>query len=119
MRGGLEPNYQGHHVTSSLKELKQGGLTPKLMIDCSHGNSSKQYQRQRVVGQDICRQLENGGNGIMGVMIESNLVEGRQDLADGKVLAYGQSVTDACIDWESTLEMLAELSASVSQRNSQ
>ncbi len=89
------------------------------MIDCSHGNSSKQYQRQRVVGQDICRQLENGGNGIMGVMIESNLVEGRQDLADGKVLAYGQSVTDACIDWESTLEMLAELSASVSQRNSQ
>ncbi|WP_199449594.1 3-deoxy-7-phosphoheptulonate synthase [Vibrio harveyi] len=119
LRGGLEPNYQEHHVTSSLEELKQGGLTPKLMIDCSHGNSSKQYQRQRVVGQDICRQLENGGNGIMGVMIESNLVEGRQDLADGKVLAYGQSVTDACIDWESTLEMLAELSASVSQRNSQ
>ncbi|HHX8262956.1 TPA: 3-deoxy-7-phosphoheptulonate synthase [Vibrio diabolicus] len=118
LRGGIEPNYQEHHVASSLEELKQGGLTPKLMIDCSHGNSSKQYQRQRVVGQDICRQLENGGNGIMGVMIESNLVEGRQDLEEGKALAYGQSVTDACIDWESTLEMLAELSASVSHRNS-
>ncbi|HAS6340979.1 TPA: 3-deoxy-7-phosphoheptulonate synthase [Vibrio vulnificus] len=118
LRGGLEPNYQEHHVASSLEELKQGGLTPKLMIDCSHGNSSKQYQRQRVVGQDICRQLENGGDGIMGVMIESNLVEGRQDLVEGKALAYGQSVTDACIDWESTLEMLSELSASVSQRNS-
>ncbi|HDY7712343.1 TPA: 3-deoxy-7-phosphoheptulonate synthase [Vibrio vulnificus] len=118
LRGGLVPNYQEHHVASSLEELKKGGLTPKLMIDCSHGNSSKQYQRQRVVGQDICRQLENGGDGIMGVMIESNLVEGRQDLVEGKALAYGQSVTDACIDWESTLEMLSELSASVSQRNS-
>ncbi|EJL6397695.1 3-deoxy-7-phosphoheptulonate synthase [Vibrio cidicii] len=116
LRGGLEPNYQEQHVMKATERLAASSLTPKLMIDCSHGNSSKQYQRQKLVGRDVCEQMTQGNTSIMGVMIESNLVAGRQDMVSGQALNYGQSITDGCISWADTLEMLKELSIAVEQR---
>ncbi|KAI0300229.1 phospho-2-dehydro-3-deoxyheptonate aldolase [Russula brevipes] len=121
LRGGSKgPNYAAEYVRDSGEKLLKAGLQPKIMIDCSHGNSSKQHQRQIDVAEDIARQLESGdtANLIMGVMIESNIVEGRQDIpASGKsMLKYGQSVTDACISWESTVPVLDRLREGVRGR---
>ena len=91
------------------------GLTPKLMVDMSHANSSKQYRQQLNVCADIGRQLGSGEPRIMGVMIESNLVEGRQDIGAGRALTYGQSVTDACIGWDDSLACLEQLANAVAQ----
>ena len=83
------------------------------MVDCSHGNSQKDHRRQPAVAQEVGKQLAAGSSDIFGVMLESHLVEGKQDLVKGKALMYGQSVTDACISWEATETVLAELAAAV------
>lgn len=116
LRGGKEPNYSAAHVAAVCEGLKKAGLAQKLMIDFSHANSSKQYQRQMVVAEDVCSQLAAGQQAIMGVMVESHLVEGRQDLQDDGELTYGQSITDACIGWEDTERMLAQLAEAVAAR---
>lgn len=111
LRGGKEPNYDSTHVKAAAEELVKAGATPKLMVDFSHANSRKDYKRQMEVAQDVAQQLRNGENNIMGVMVESHLVEGRQD----KPETYGQSITDACIGWgetEALLELLAEANRS-------
>lgn len=105
LRGGKEPNYSSEHVKAAVAQLEKAHKTPKLMIDFSHANSHKDYKRQMEVAQNVAEQIKNGENHIMGVMIESHLVEGRQDKPD----TYGQSITDACIGWDTTEEMLALL----------
>nr|WP_070969589.1 3-deoxy-7-phosphoheptulonate synthase AroG [Vibrio sonorensis] len=109
LRGGKEPNYSADHVGTIKQELKTSGLPEKVMIDFSHANSSKQYQRQMLVSDDVSSQIAGGEQAIFGVMIESHLVEGRQDLVDGKAPTYGQSITDACIGWEDSEKVLRQL----------
>ncbi|CEL60412.1 3-deoxy-7-phosphoheptulonate synthase [Rhizoctonia solani AG-1 IB] len=121
LRGGASgPNYAAEHVRSAASKLGKAGLPQKIMIDCSHGNSSKQHQKQVEVAEDIASQLESSDTApyIMGVMIESNLVEGRQNIpSTGPAgLKYGQSVTDACISWETTIPVLDRLRAGVQAR---
>ncbi|WP_194090941.1 3-deoxy-7-phosphoheptulonate synthase AroG [Vibrio hibernica] len=116
LRGGKEPNYSAEHVAAVKAELAGQGLRQKVMIDFSHANSSKQFQRQMVVADDVCAQLKSGEDAIFGVMIESHINEGRQDLVDGKVENYGQSITDACIGWDDTETVLRQLSDAVAAR---
>ncbi len=116
LRGGKEPNYSAEHVRTIKSELEASGLPQKVMIDFSHSNSSKQYQRQMVVSDDVSGQIAGGEEAIFGVMIESHLVEGRQDLVDGKAPTYGQSITDACIGWEDTETVLRQLADAVKAR---
>ncbi|CAH8189530.1 2-keto-3-deoxy-D-arabino-heptulosonate-7-phosphate synthase I alpha [Vibrio aestuarianus] len=118
MRGGKEPNYSAQHVGVIKQELEASGLPQKVMIDFSHANSSKDYNRQMVVAQDVSDQLANGEHAIFGVMIESHLVEGRQDLVDGCAATYGQSITDACIGWDDTEAVLRQLADAVQARRS-
>lgn len=105
LRGGKEPNYSAEHVKDAAAQLEKAGVSPKLMVDFSHANSRKDYKRQMEVAEDVAQQIRNGENNIMGVMVESHLVEGRQD----KPETYGQSITDACIGWDKTEELLALL----------
>ena len=105
LRGGKEPNYSAEHVRDAVAQLTKAGVSPRLMVDCSHANSRKDYTRQMEVAQDVAAQIRNGEQNIMGVMVESHLVEGRQD----KPETYGQSITDACIGWDTTEELLALL----------
>ena len=105
LRGGKEPNYSAEHVRDAVTQLTKAGVSPRLMVDCSHANSRKDYTRQMEVAQDVAAQIRNGEQNIMGVMVESHLVEGRQD----KPETYGQSITDACIGWDTTEELLALL----------
>ena len=106
LRGGNGgPNYSSEHVKNAAAQLAQAGLTPKLMVDCSHANSRKDFKRQMEVAQDIATQIQNGEQNIMGVMVESHLVEGRQN----DPIVYGQSITDACIGWDDTEKLLALL----------
>lgn len=116
LRGGSTPNYQASDVDAACREIAAAGLAARLMIDFSHGNSSKQYKRQCAVGADVCAQIAAGEDRICGVMIESHLVEGRQDLVPGKTLEYGKSVTDACIGWEDSVHLLDELATAVQAR---
>ncbi|MGC9401176.1 MULTISPECIES: 3-deoxy-7-phosphoheptulonate synthase AroG [Vibrio] len=116
LRGGKEPNFSADHVGIIKQELSASGLPEKVMIDFSHANSSKQYQRQMVVSDDVANQIAGGENAIFGVMIESHLVEGRQDLVEGQPLAYGQSITDACIGWDDTEKVLRQLADAVEAR---
>ena len=117
LRGGSEsPNFDAGSVARALRDLDEAGLAEGLMIDFSHANSRKQYERQREVCRDVAGQVAGGQHRIAGVMIESHLVAGRQDVDAGRNLTYGQSITDACIGWEDTLEMLDELAASVRER---
>ncbi|WP_114765632.1 3-deoxy-7-phosphoheptulonate synthase AroG [Vibrio rhodolitus] len=116
LRGGKEPNYSAEHVGAIKQELEASGLPQKVMIDFSHANSSKQYQRQINVCEDVSQQIAGGEDAIFGVMIESHLVEGRQDLIDGKASTYGQSITDACIGWEDTEKTLKQLAEAVKAR---
>ncbi|MEZ9591755.1 3-deoxy-7-phosphoheptulonate synthase AroG [Vibrio breoganii] len=116
LRGGKEPNYSAEHVAAIKQQLEASKLRQKVMIDFSHANSSKQYQRQINVSDDVSAQLVNGEQAIFGVMIESHLVEGRQDLVDGKAPTYGQSITDACIGWEDTEKVLHQLADAVTAR---
>ncbi len=116
LRGGATPNYDAASVEAASAELIRSGLTPKLMIDTSHANSNKKPENQPLVAADIARQLGDGEQRIMGVMIESNLVAGRQDVVEGKPLVYGQSITDGCIDWDTTVSVLRELAQAVAAR---
>jgi 3-deoxy-7-phosphoheptulonate synthase len=117
LRGGASgPNYDSATIKSTSAALEKAGLRRGLMVDCSHGNSSKDYKRQPAVAHAIGEQVSAGERAIMGVMLESNLVEGNQEHVIGKKLSYGQSITDACISWESTVPVLEELAAAVRAR---
>jgi len=116
LRGGKEPNYDAAHVKQAVKELTAANVQPRLMVDCSHANSQKDHQRQIDVAEVIAQQISQGNKNIMGVMIESHLVAGRQNVEDGKKLVYGQSVTDACINWEDSVAVLNNLADAVKQR---
>jgi len=118
LRGGIEPNYDGENVNSASAQLEAAGLPPRLMIDFSHANSQKQYERQITVGHDVAAQIESGEHRIFGVMIESHLVAGRQNVSEGKELVFGQSVTDACIGWKATEALLRHLANAVRIRRS-
>jgi 3-deoxy-7-phosphoheptulonate synthase len=118
LRGGKEPNYDAAHVADAVRQLEAAGLAPRLMIDFSHGNSSKEYQRQLVVGADVAEQVAAGDDHIMGAMIESHLQEGRQDVVPGQPLQRGQSITDACIGWEDSERLLEQLAGAVRRRRS-
>ncbi|WP_026182674.1 3-deoxy-7-phosphoheptulonate synthase AroG [Leeia oryzae] len=116
LRGGKTPNYDAASIDAACQQLSTSGLAQKVMIDFSHANSSKQYQKQMEVCQDVAGQISNGDDRIFGVMVESHLCEGRQDLKPGHPLTYGQSVTDACIGWEDSESLLATLAEGVRQR---
>ena len=116
LRGGKQPNYDAQSVNAACGELANAGMRQQVMIDFSHANSSKQYQRQVEVGADVAAQLARGDKRIMGVMIESHLNPGRQDLQPGKTPAYGVSVTDACIGWDATEPLLRQLAQAVEAR---
>jgi len=116
LRGGSEtgPNYDAGFVETTQEKLAKHGLPARVMIDFSHGNSGKDHSRQKLVCQDVCRQVAGGSDGVFGVMIESHLLEGRQELSGE--LVYGQSVTDACIGFDETAELLGQLAESVRLR---
>ncbi len=116
LRGGKEPNYDSESVAAAAEELKAAGLPDRLMIDCSHANSRKDYRRQGEVAADVAGQVAGGEQRIIGVMIESHLQAGRQDIVPGKELAYGQSVTDPCLGWEESVPLLDELADAVRKR---
>lgn len=118
LRGGKEPNYEATHIETAAGDLQSVGLKPQVMIDLSHANSRKDYQRQLQVGDDVANQLAKGERRIIGVMIESHLAAGRQDVEPGKSLKYGQSITDACIGWEQTVPLLKQLAKAVKDRGS-
>jgi 3-deoxy-7-phosphoheptulonate synthase len=116
LRGGKVPNYDAASVDAACREIAASGLASRLMIDASHANSSKKPENQVPVCAEIAAQVAAGDTRIVGVMIESHLVGGRQDLVPGKELTYGQSVTDGCINWEDSVKVLEGLAAAVRQR---
>ena len=116
LRGGKTPNYESEHVRGAAEMLEAAGHAPRVMVDFSHANSAKRHERQRDVCRDVAAQIASGEDAVMGVMIESHLVAGRQDVVEGRPLTYGQSITDACIGWEDTAEMLEELAEAVTAR---
>ncbi|BBH65901.1 phospho-2-dehydro-3-deoxyheptonate aldolase [Actinoplanes sp. OR16] len=112
--GGGKPNYSAEDVAASVELLRKAGLPERLVIDCSHGNSNKDHKRQPIVAEDIAAQVEAGQRAISGVMLESFIEPGRQDL--GGELKYGQSVTDACMGWDTTVSTLERLTAASAKR---
>jgi 3-deoxy-7-phosphoheptulonate synthase len=116
LRGGRRPNYDAANVDAAGKTLAEAGIPARLMIDFSHGNSAKEPERQIDVGREVAAQIAGGDGRIFGVMVESHLKAGRQDLIPGKELVYGQSVTDACIGWEDSRVLLDVLADAVRQR---
>jgi len=116
LRGGKAPNFDATNVAATCKELAAAGLAAKLMIDCSHANSQRKHERQIDVARDIAQQIAAGDDRIFGVMIESHLNPGRQDLVPGEPLQYGVSITDACIGWDATVETLHALAEAVRTR---
>ena len=116
LRGGSRgPNYAAADVDAACALLRKGGVLERVMVDCSHANSGKDYRRQPEVARALAAQVAGGEKRILGIMIESHLKEGRQDLKPGVAPAYGVSVTDGCIGWEQTEELLRELAAAVRQ----
>ena len=116
LRGGRTPNFDAAGVEAACAALRAAGLREQVMVDCSHANSAKQYRRQVEVAADLARQISGGERRIVGVMVESHLNEGRQDLIEGRALAPGVSITDACIGWDDTVPVLRELAAAVRER---
>jgi 3-deoxy-7-phosphoheptulonate synthase len=116
LRGGHKPNYDHASVDAAGGELARAGVAPRIMIDTSHANSGKKPENQPLVVADIAEQIAAGEQRIVGAMIESNLVAGRQDVVPGKPLIYGQSITDGCIDWETTVSALNRLAEAVEAR---
>lgn len=117
LRGGDKgTNYDAENVEKVCESIEKSGRLGHVMVDFSHANSSKQFKKQMDVCKDVCNQLANGSKQIFGVMVESHLVEGRQDLVEGKELTYGQSITDACIGWEDTEILLKELNDAIAAR---
>eukprot|EP01120_Amphizonella_sp_Union-15-10_P000449 TRINITY_DN1044_c0_g1_i1.p1 TRINITY_DN1044_c0_g1~~TRINITY_DN1044_c0_g1_i1.p1 ORF type:complete len:356 (-),score=76.99 TRINITY_DN1044_c0_g1_i1:45-1112(-) len=118
LRGGSDgPNYSSEHVGKVIDKLKKSNVRTKIMVDCSHGNSNKDHNNQPKVAEDLAKQISAGNDEIFGVMIESNLVAGRQDLKPGVELVYGKSITDACIDFDTTVQVLKNLAEAVKIRN--
>lgn len=116
LRGGKQPNFDAANVEAASQVLNASGLPARLMIDASHANSSKNPENQPKVVEDIANQLEGGETRIVGVMVESHLVGGRQDLLPGCELTYGQSITDGCIGWDSSVQVLERLATAVRAR---
>ena len=116
LRGGRAPNYDAASIDAACKDLSAAGLRQQLMVDFSHANSSKQFQKQMDVGADVAAQLAKGERRIAGVMIESHINPGRQDHVPGKPLAYGVSITDACLGWSETVGLLEVLAEGVRRR---
>ena len=116
LRGGKTTNFDADSVQTVTEQLNKSSLNTKIMIDFSHANSSKKFKNQMLVCEDVSQQISGGNGNIFGVMVESHLVEGRQDLVDGKVDTYGQSITDACIGWADTEDLLAQLNDAVITR---
>jgi 3-deoxy-7-phosphoheptulonate synthase len=120
LRGGKLPNYSAEHVAAACKELEAAQLPAKLIVDCSHANSSKQHEKQLDVARDIAAQMTTGSRSVFGVMIESHLVAGNQKFTPGKdtvaALTYGQSITDACLGWDDSMQALQVLSDAVKVR---
>ncbi|MCI0750109.1 MAG: 3-deoxy-7-phosphoheptulonate synthase [Nevskiales bacterium] len=117
LRGGASgTNYDARSVDAACAALTKAGLPPQVMVDFSHANSQKDYKRQIAVGQDVAHQIAGGDRRIIGVMIESHLREGRQEIAARAQMTYGQSVTDACLHWDDTVEVLRTLAQAVTQR---
>jgi 3-deoxy-7-phosphoheptulonate synthase len=114
LRGGRQTtNYDATAVAQTAEQMEKAGIPPRIMIDCSHANSNKDHTRQGLVCRNVAAQIAAGDRRILGVMLESNLVAGAQTLVPGKPLVYGQSITDACIDWNETHGLLTELAAAV------
>ncbi len=111
LRGGKTPNYQAPFIAEAKAALEKAGLPPRLMVDCSHANSQKNPENQLLVAQDIVQQIRDGESGILGLMVESHLCGGRQDLEAGKPLTYGQSITDACLSWSQSEVLIATLAS--------
>ena len=117
LRGGKSgPNYDARNVQEALAALGEAGVAPRLIVDVSHANSGKDYRRQPIVAHEVAEQVAGGQRGIAGVMMESFLAEGRQELDDPGKLTYGQSVTDACLGWEATVPVLGELAEAARRR---
>jgi len=116
LRGGTNPNYKSEDIESASRVLNSSGLLDTIMVDMSHGNSSKQHKKQLEVCEDISRQIASGEDRITGVMIESNIEEGNQSVKDKDNLIYGKSITDACINWEDTKQCLNQLAEAVQKR---
>jgi 3-deoxy-7-phosphoheptulonate synthase len=116
LRGGKAPNYDAASIAAVCDQLGAAGLAPRVMVDASHGNSSKKPENQPLVAADIGAQIAAGSKSISGVMVESHLKAGRQDLVPGKPLEYGQSITDGCIDWEASVRTLDTLARAVATR---
>lgn len=118
--GGGKTNYDLQSLEAAAAKLDKGNLPPRIMVDMSHANSEKKHERQLNVGAELCEQLNNGSKNLLGVMIESNLVEGNQSIGDGDLdkLTYGQSITDACINWDATDTLLRDLATASRARRS-
>jgi 3-deoxy-7-phosphoheptulonate synthase len=116
LRGGKAPNFDAANVEAASVEMAKAGLAPRVMVDASHANSSKKPENQPDVLDDVARQMEAGDARIFGVMAESHLVGGRQDFVEGTPLTYGQSITDGCIDWDTSVRVLERLAQAVRER---
>lgn len=118
LRGGRTPNYDPQSVAAACAALAAAGLPQRLMVDCSHANSNKQFRQQVAVADAVGAQVAQGDTRIIGLMVESHLREGRQDLVPGQPLVYGQSITDACLGWEDSVQLLESLAEQVRRRRS-
>lgn len=116
LRGGKAPNYDAASVEAACREAGNAAMACRLMIDCSHGNSQKKPENQLPVARDVASQLADGESRIFGVMMESHLVGGREDLVKGKTPTYGRSITDGCLDWDTSVEALEALAEGVNER---
>jgi 3-deoxy-7-phosphoheptulonate synthase len=120
LRGGQKPNYDAASIAAACREIEAAKLDSRLMIDCSHANSGKQHQKQLEVASDLATQIADGNRNIVGVMVESHLQAGSQKFTPGKddptKLEYGKSITDACLGWDDSVQLLKSLSAAVKQR---
>ena len=117
LRGSSKgPNYDAADIKAVTDQVESADLPPYLMVDCSHGNSRKDFRKQSEVAEDLCNQIAGGSRAIAAVMVESNLVEGNQSLAPGSKLTYGQSITDGCVSWDTTLEILDGFAGAVQKR---
>jgi 3-deoxy-7-phosphoheptulonate synthase len=116
LRGGRSPNFDADSVNAAAEVIGRSGQDAKMMIDCSHANSGKNHIRQETVCRDVASQVAHGDKRIIGLMLESNLVAGRQNAEPGQELVYGQSITDACMAWDNTAPLLQELAQAVRER---
>jgi 3-deoxy-7-phosphoheptulonate synthase len=116
LRGGSAPNYDSESVAEAIAVIEKAGQLPRIMVDCSHANSGKSYVQQANVCREVAQQVATGNSNIIGTMLESHLVAGRQDVEAGKALVYGQSITDACMAWDTTDTLLHDLAEAVRTR---